>query len=236
MGRASRAAAPDGAAVLMDWQRADALAGAATMMRAMTTPEDVRRIDRGGAATAARVLGRAFVDDPGWIHIFPDASTRAAQVERLLTPTVGEAYAPLGECWVVADREGAKAAAIWAPPGRHAIPWWTTAKLFPRLAWQIRRRVPQALELFRLMDDGHPHEPHYYLAALGVDPAHQGRGHGVRVITPVLDRCDATGTLAWLESANPKNHSFYRRLGFELVREATVKDGPTMTFFARKPR
>ena len=81
-----------------------------------------------------------------------------------------------------------------------------------------------------------PREPHYYLAFLGVAPAQQGRGLGHRTIQPVLDACDRDRTLAWLESANPRNHGFYRRVGFTVADEVAFAGGPTLTFFARTPR
>jgi GNAT superfamily N-acetyltransferase len=86
------------------------------------------------------------------------------------------------------------------------------------------------------MERRHPREPHYYLSVLGVDPAHQGKGLGHRLVAPVLDRCDAERRLAWLESTNPKNHAFYRRLGFAEVDRLPFDGGPTITFFARQPR
>ncbi len=194
------------------------------------------RIRRAGVAGAARVLARSFLDDPGWVHVFPEAATRVARTDRLLALTIRHGYVDLGESWVV-DGDGAPAAAaIWAPPGQHALSVRTTIRMLPALAWQIGRRIPPALRLMRVMERGHPDEPHWYLAALGVDPDHQGRGHGARLLAPVLERCDATRTLAWLESANPRNHGFYRRMGFEVANQVTVPAGPTMTFFARRPR
>ena len=86
------------------------------------------------------------------------------------------------------------------------------------------------------MAGGHPDEPHAYLAMLGVDPSRQGRGLGARLIAPMLARCDDQGTLAWLESTNPGNHAFYRRMGFEVARQRSFPGGPTLTFFARRPR
>ena len=49
---------------------------------------------------------------------------------------------------------------------------------------------------------------------LGVVPAAQGTGTGGPLLQPVLDRCDAEGLPAYLESSNPRNWSFYARHGF----------------------
>jgi len=193
---------------------------------------EVTPLGPAGVAAAAAVLGRALADDPGWTYLFPAPDTRVARLTRLFERVVGRHYVGLGDSAVV---DGA-AAAIWAPPGAHAVPWPTALALAPRLGWLVGRRIPAALRLFRAMERRAPREPHHYLAALGVDPGHQGRGLGVAVVRPALDACDHGRTLAWLESANPKNHSFYRRLGFEVADELAVPGGPTLTWFARTPR
>ena len=113
---------------------------------------------------------------------------------------------------------------------------WQALRLAPRLAWLIGRRLGAALDVYRAMEARHPTEPHWYLAVLGIDPAHQGRGLGPRLVAPILDRCDRERTLAWLESTNPRNHGFYRRLGFEVAHAHPLPGGPTITFFARRPR
>ena len=181
--------------------------------------------------TAAGVLGRALVDDPGWVHVFPDPATRGHRLTRLFHRVIAGHFVALGASYAT---EGA--VAVWAPPGKHVIPRGTMLRFAPGLAWLVGRRIPAALRLARAMDRRAPAEPHYYLAVVGVAPEAQGRGLGVAVLQPILDRCDETRTPAWLESTSAKNHSFYRRLGFEQADEEVFPGGPTMTWFARRPR
>jgi GNAT superfamily N-acetyltransferase len=191
------------------------------------------RLERDRVAEAASLLARALVDDPGWIHVFPDPEPRLARMTRMLRLSIGTVYAGLDASLVV---PGA-AAAVWAPPGKHDPTTWAALRLAPRMAWLLGRRVPAGLRLVRAMTAKAPREPHHYLAILGVDPSHQGKGLGVAVLAPTLAHCDDTRALAWLESTNPRNHSFYRRLGFELADETPIpKGGPTISFFARRPR
>jgi GNAT superfamily N-acetyltransferase len=178
-------------------------------------------------------LARALADDPGWIYVFPDAATRIRHMTAMLGAMVGRAYVGLGATWATAD---ADAAAVWMPPGRRQVAWTTELAIFTRISWRLRSRLLRALRTHRLIDRHAPSEPHYYLALLGVDPARQGHGLGLRVIQPVLDACDRDRTLAWLETSNPRNHGFYRRVGFTVAAEAPLPRGPTVTFFARQPR
>jgi GNAT superfamily N-acetyltransferase len=181
----------------------------------------------------AATLARALADDPGWIYIFPDAASRVREMTKMLRVMVGDAYVGLGATWMLPD---ARAAAVWMPPGRRHVSIGKQLVLAPRLAWRLRARTLRGIRMFAAMEQKAPKEPHAYLAILGVDPAHQGRGLGQRAIQPVLDACDADRTLAWLETANPANHGFYRRVGFERADAVDFAGGPTLTFFARAPR
>ena len=66
--------------------------------------------------------------------------------------------------------------------------------------------------------------------------AEQGRGIGAAVIRPVLDRCDADGLPAYLESSNEQNLSFYARHGFrQLWEDRPAPDGPVFRGMWRDP-
>jgi hypothetical protein len=50
-----------------------------------------------------------------------------------------------------------------------------------------------------------------------------------------LDRCDAEGAPAYLESSNIDNVSYYLRFGFEVTGEIDVPGGPTLWCMWRAP-
>ena len=70
-----------------------------------------------------------------------------------------------------------------------------------------------------------PPSPFAYLHILAVDPAHQGRGLGRRVIAPGIAAAREQGLSIGLETTNPRNHSFYRSVGFTDVETFEVADG-----------
>jgi hypothetical protein len=52
-----------------------------------------------------------------------------------------------------------------------------------------------------------------------------------------LDRCDAEGLPAYLESTNPENLPYYRRFGFEVTGEISLpEDEPKLWPMWREPR
>ena len=79
-------------------------------------------------------------------------------------------------------------------------------------------------------------EPHWYLAILGTDPPHQGKGVGGALLAPVLTRCDTEGTGAYLESSKPDNVPYYERFGFRVSGQIDMPDGPTMWPMWRDPQ
>ena len=70
---------------------------------------------------------------------------------------------------------------------------------------------------------------------LGTEPSAQGRGIGSALMAPMIERCEAEGLPAYLESSKESNLAFYHRQGFEVTREFPVHGGrgPSMWFMWR---
>jgi GNAT superfamily N-acetyltransferase len=75
------------------------------------------------------------------------------------------------------------------------------------------------------MDSKHPHERHYYLFILGVEPEWQGKGIGAALMRPILERCDREKLPAYLEATTPRNCELYLRNGCEVVEEIELPGG-----------
>ncbi|MCU1369578.1 MAG: GCN5-related N-acetyltransferase [Ilumatobacteraceae bacterium] len=181
-----------------------------------------------------RALAAAFDGDPVWSHL---ASPKADWTARASSWFEAEARSQLkGHGEVLVDDE-VGGAAIWASPGH----WKGTAgealALAVPSARLFRTRMPRAIANLTLMERKHPQEPaHWYLAVLGTDPAHQGKGIGSALITAITDRCDEQGLGAYLESSKEQNVPFYARHGFEVREQIASGDGPPMWLMWRDPR
>jgi ribosomal protein S18 acetylase RimI-like enzyme len=195
------------------------------------TPDDVDRL--------ARIAAEGFYDDPvlGWV--FRDDARRLGQLTFAMAGLVGDMLPDRGSVHLV----GEVCAAFWRDPtfehGR------TTAE---RVGDEIEKAAeeqpmpfaPDELERLGILGEAmmrhHPHEPHWYLNVVSTIPSHQGRGLGTAVLQPVLERCDAEGTRAYLESSNPRNLTLYRRNGFVEAGEIPLPDGPSLITMWREPR
>jgi GNAT superfamily N-acetyltransferase len=210
-----------------------------TMDRVTTTDTELRR-ETVRKATAddtprlARALALAFYDDPVMRWILPDASLRLRQLERSFGSIfLKRVCLPRGETLTT---EGIAGGALWLPPGRWQLSPLDNLRLLPLMAVFWGRNLPRALRALGYMDIKHPHDPHYYLFILGVEPGRQGKGTGTSLMRPILERCDSEGMPAYLEASAPRNRDLYARNGFEVVEKVWLpQGGPPLWRMWREP-
>ncbi len=204
------------------------------MPRAENTATPALRAMPASVPALRRSLARAFTDDPVALWACPSDALRERVLRRFYRIVLRQALRH-DEVWTDANAAGA---AIWMPPGHtHYGPLAGLELLgalgFPRLL----ARVPVVAAGAIKTDLAHPSKPpHWFLAALGVDPDHQGKGLGSRLMTPVLEQCDADNIGAYLESSKEENISFYARHGFRVTRELKLPAGPVIYPMWRDPR
>ncbi len=188
----------------------------------------------GDLAAVAGALADAFFDDPVMSWILREEDSRRRRLARLFGVQLRAHYLPLATVWTTPDHAGA---ALWAPPGHPVIPPTTIVRYLPGIVRALGRHAVRALRTLNHVERLHPKEPHWYLGVLGTRPSDQGRGIGSSLLVPVLDRCDAEGLPAYLESSKHSNIAFYRRHGFEVTGEIALPfGGPSVWPMWRDPR
>ena len=193
---------------------------------------DVRRLSAADRARVALMLARAFDDDPLAEHIFPSKRMRPRGLRSFFSIQLRHMFLPAGQSFVTGDLTSA---ALWVPPGRGPLGLGAALRLVPLVRF-TRTRTSRTLRLLAAVDARHPRDPHWYLGVLGTDPPVQGRGLGSAVMAPVLERCDAEGVPAYLESSKERNVPFYRRHGFEVTEELRLPGAPPLWLMWREPR
>lgn len=192
----------------------------------MTSPSQpsplVRTAAGADAAAIAPVLARAFDDDPVWCWLLPDDASRVRRLTGLFDVLLRRVHLRHGAT-ETAGRDGAvEAAALWDPPGHWRVPVRLQAAQAVPLLRILGARVPVTLRTLGAIERHHPREPHWYLSVLGTDPPAQGRGLGGALLRSRLDRCDAAGIPAYLESSKEQNVPYYERFGFRVTRELAL--------------
>jgi GNAT superfamily N-acetyltransferase len=194
----------------------------------------VRPATAGDVKPLAAVMARAFYDDPPFMWMLPHPATRLERERRFFAAvTRGEALAHGGVDVALVGNQIA-AAAIWRPPGH-----WATEGQLRTLAGLVRafgRRIGAAAALTQALARSHPHEPHWYLFAIGVDPGRQGTGLASALLRSRLDQCDRAGLPAYLEASKPTSGPLYQHFGFEPTGNPDLPAGaPPLTAMWRPP-
>lgn len=208
----------------------DAGEGAPTPAHGRPDPRKARRQE---TAALARTLAAAFEHDPPMAWALRDASRRRAMLERAFLLYLKRLWLRHEETYVVADGAGV---CVWEPPGEWKVGAGEQLTLLPAMTRIFGRRLPRVLRGLRVVEGGHPQSSHYFLAALGVEPASQGHGYGSTAMHPVIDRCDADRVPAYLEATTVRNRALYERHGFEVTEEFRLGRGsPLLWRMWREP-
>ncbi len=194
------------------------------------------QLDPGRLDAAARMLARAFDDDPLWQSLLSD-NERAGKAGAVFRYLLSHARLR-GEVQVTSGRlEGV---AIWFAVGQAQTTPVTALRAGGlALAFRLGRSAGRLAAADRyvagLRERLAPRNGRY-CAALGVDPRFQGRGFGGRLLRAMLTRCDVERRTCYLETAREANVGMYRHFGFRVVEQATIPDiGVRLWCLARSP-
>jgi len=194
----------------------------------LTRPK-IRPVEPSEVARAVSVQVMAFSADPCMRALWPEPRDYLRNFPDLVYGFGGGAF-PHRAAHVSDEFVGGT---LWLPPG--VVPDG------PALERLVERTVPEPRrsEIFSVLEQmgaAHPKEPHWHLAFIGVDPAHQGKGIGGTLLGQTLARIDEQHVHAYLESSNPANVPLYERHGFEVIREIRVGEFPPVIPMVRLPR
>ena len=167
---------------------------------------------------AAELLATAFQNDPTYILVQPDEIKRLRMLawlfERLLRYSLS-----YGQAYTTPALEGI---ACWLPPGRTNLSvlgllrsGLATAPLVVGLAAYLR--FDRYMSYADKLHEHYAPPSHWYLWVIGVEPAHQGRGIGSRLLQPVLAQASAEGTACYLDTSTEGAVRFYEKHGFRVM-------------------
>lgn len=183
------------------------------------------------AAVAPMV--RAFWGYPETVHLLPGERRRAKVLPRYLLSDARDACRFGTLFGVDAPSTAAPGAflgaAAWIPPEAYPVSLARQVRqlldLAPVLPWGWAAAAEGRRGQRANREEHRVHPPHFYLRAIGVDPAAQGKGIGAALMAPVLAMADERGTGCFLQTATAGNAAWYARFGFTIA--ATYRPTPT---------
>ncbi len=189
----------------------------------------VEELTKGERQRAIATIVAAFIADPVERWLYPGASEYLIHFGRFVEAFAGRAF-ETRTAWAIND---VGAVALWLPPGiatdGDAVVQVLTETVAPA-------KHADTFAVLEQMEAAHPTYPHWYLALLGVDSSHQGRGLGSRLLEAGLRSADADHLPAYLETPNPDSVAFYERHGFVVSGRVQAGTCPPMVSMVRAAR
>lgn len=196
---------------------------------------EIGTIAGGEMWATARVLARAFIDDPISSAIGPRrrAHRRVASPLSFMGVLIAS-HRHGGTIRAARDADGAVlGASISFEPGSWPIPEGAAAYELGWLLLAGPAPVRRGLDFDRRIRAAHPVHPHCYLWFLAVDPAAQGRGVG-RALLGELHRDSAEHEVtSYLETGKFENVAYYASNGYEVVGDLKLATGQPMWLMER---
>jgi ribosomal protein S18 acetylase RimI-like enzyme len=170
------------------------------------------------------MLARAYLHDPQFVYVLPDERQRLRRTPWFFSAVLR--YSAAVGTLLAADG----GVAILIPPGGH-VPSFTrmlrsgliTApfRLGPGALGRLTAFATASRDLRARVVEG----PFWYVGGIGVDPDRQGEGIGAALMEELGARA---GDPLCLETASERNVAWYERLGYTVVAEGRVPDGPAI--------
>ena len=193
----------------------------------MLSQEDIIKLDKTQIKAAGEVLGRSLQDDPVSVYDIPDTEKRHAVMKHVfqMTSCLGVKY---GETH--ATSPNLEGIAVWLPYIDKQYKLTTDirclikSKMY-KLGREAGKRIRPIEEHSTNVHQEFAPGNHWYLQTLGVEPIHQGKGYGSLLMEYMLEKIDSTNPLpVFLETSTEINVKFYKRFGFEVVKEGIIPE------------
>jgi GNAT superfamily N-acetyltransferase len=203
------------------------MADTSALVLRSATSADVKKL--------AAVLARAFYDDPPLVWLLPNPATRLGHLTRMFVTITGVESLRYGGVDVACGGAEIVGGAVWLPPGHREPGFREKAQAGLSHARTLAATRGRAAWYGRALDGGRPKQPHWYLKAIGVDPAWQGHGVAGLLLRARLERCDQDREPAYLE-VSPNGVALYERFGFQRAGDLDMPAGaPVLTRMWRTP-
>jgi len=179
---------------------------------------------------ALDVLSRSFVDNQSVNFIVRQDKKKTQRIRTLMDYSF-ELCQHFGEAWLSDDRKAC--ALVLYPHKKHMSLFaiWLDVKLIVRAIGLsgIRKTLSREALVKKLQ----PKEEKAYLWFIGVDPEHQHRGTGSKLMKDVIANANRNDLPIYLETSTLKNLPWYENLGFQVYGRLDL--GYTLYFLKREP-
>jgi ribosomal protein S18 acetylase RimI-like enzyme len=191
---------------------------------------------------AADSLGRAFINDPTMKSILPDIADPVERARHLadLFRVILAIERRTGQPVLGVVQDGSVVGAAITEGVGHPGALGLIATGIGQMPRMVRALgwagIGRALNVFTVLSENHPKEPHLYLQILGVDPPFQGKHFGGALLDRLKLEASVRPEIAgvYLETATEANVAFYSSKGYEVLGELYPLNVRTWRMYQRK--
>lgn len=183
---------------------------------------------------AAGVVARAFRDNPGMVAVA--GTDDPAERERLLGPALPyfvDTVIRYGVGEVLREDGNILAVSLALAPGQYPFPILGQIHAARGALTAGIGRALRFAQLDAVMQRKHPKHRHWYLWFLAVDPPHQGKGYGSKLLRSFDDKAERDGLPCYLETDKPSSVRLYEKHGYKVSSEKMLRLGFRMWFMDR---
>jgi len=173
---------------------------------------------------AARMLVRAFYDNPVFVHYFPNSSKRENKLQLTFEFMIRDGIRN-GEVYTTSSKlEGVS---IWLTSEKARMTIWRVLRgggisLFLKVGRKSVFKMIRVYNYIYSMHDRLAPFRYWYLSLIGVDPDHQGKGYGGILLKSMFSRIDKEGLPCYLDANDEKNVSIYKHYGFKVIKQYRI--------------
>lgn len=194
------------------------------------------RLEQAHCEKAASVLADAFLEDPDVSAIIKGNPCRCRSILMAHYWNLVNLFLPLGRSQCAMAGGDLIGVMLFTAPGEEPLTTFTLLKFVCKMLLRLNpAAVWRALKSSTDDENHRPHEPHYYLSTLGVDPLYQGQGIGKALLSHITNLADKEKSPIYLSSTNPKAIPLYEKFGFETV-SVTSPLGTANHHMERRPQ
>ncbi len=162
------------------------------------------------------ILKNSFQDNMSVNFVVKQDDKRESRIEKLMKYSYFQGK-NFGKIYLSKDQ---KACAIVLIPSKKK----TT---FKAIIWDLKlvfgcmglSKVSKVLKREGEIKKHHPDFPFLHLWYIGVNPEFQGQAKGTELMARIMHDAKELNLPIYLETSNPKNFSFYEKLGFTMISE-----------------
>ena len=190
---------------------------------------NLNRLHEDQIEAASHVLARAFQDDPLFVYLYSNPLERKTKCITYCEWIIlnGILY---GEVYTTSSNiEGI---AVWLGYFIKDHKIEKQSKESKKRLRKVKRetfseslfieRCDIFTEVINSFQDEHANIPHWELTIIGVDPIHQGKGYGSKLLRMKLAEVDEQNLPCYLHTENERNIKLYEHFGFKIVSHAII--------------